>query len=328
MSTAITIQEIESALSLAQKYLIKTPLIYSPEFSEATGNEIYFKMESFQRTHAFKARGALNKVSSLSETERGRGVIAASSGNHALGVAYSSALFGIKATVVMPVSAPIPKVELAKSYGARVLFHGNTYDEALSQARLLAREHGLVLLSSFDDIKVIAGQGTIALEVLEILPDLDLFIAPIGGGGLVSGLGIVLADLGKKTEVIGVQAEGAPSMLKSVQAGKRIKLQQISTIADGIAVQQPGKLNFEYIQRYIKEIFTVSDEQILEAMFRMFRDMRVVVEPAAAAAPATLLFNKKFQKMDKKICCVITGGNVAQDLVERVVRGQLLLQNA
>jgi threonine dehydratase len=318
----ITLDDVNTALALVQKHLITTPLVYSPEFSEAVGGEVYFKLESFQRTHAFKARGALNKVSSLSQTQRNRGVIAASSGNHALGVAFSSALLGVEATVVMPTRAPAPKIELAKRYGAEVLLHGDTYDDALARAQTLAEEQGKELLPSFDDLKVIAGQGTIALEVLDVLPDADLFLVPIGGGGLISGLSVALDGLGNDAEVIGVEAEGSPNMLESVRAGRRTKLPHIQTIADGIAVQQPGQLNFEYVQRYENTILTVDDDQIFEGMVRMLFDVRVVVEPAAAAPVAALLFDESLHNLGKIICCVITGGNISPELLQKVVAGK------
>ena len=324
MPDTITLQDVEAANALVQKHLSRTPLVYSPEFSQAAGSDIYFKLESFQRTHAFKARGALNKVSSLSQSERDKGVIAASSGNHALGVAFSSALLGVEATVVMPTRAPAPKIELAKRYGAQVLLHGQTYDDALAHARTLAAEQGKALLPSFDDLKVIAGQGTIALEVLEDLPDVELFIAPIGGGGLVAGLSVALAELRHPARVIGIEAEGSPNMLESVRAGKLVKLAHIQTIADGIAVQQPGKLNFEFVRRFGNEILTVSDAQIFEAMGRMLFDVRAVVEPAAAAAPAALLFAESLQDLGQTICCVITGGNISPQLLQQVAQGEPL----
>jgi threonine dehydratase len=317
-----TLKDIERALDLVKKHLIRTPVVFSPEFSEASGNEVFFKLESFQRTHAFKARGALNQVAGLSNAERERGVIAASSGNHALGVAYASALLGIKARVVMPLLAPATKVDLAKHYGARVILHGETYDDALEHATQLAQEHDMALLPSFDDLKVIAGQGTIALEVLEVLPDVDLFLAPIGGGGLVSGLAIALDETGHPAELVGVEAEGAAGMLASLQAGERVKLAHIKTIADGIAVQQPGRLNFEFVRRYAPEVITVSDEYILVGMVRMLWDMRVVVEPAAAAAPAALLFHDRLRNKGLKVCCIISGGNVSRELLERVIKGE------
>ncbi len=326
MTDKITIRDVESARKLVEKYLITTPLVYSPEFSEATGNQIYFKLENFQKTHAFKARGALNRVSCLSKSERNRGVMAASSGNHALGVAFSSALLGIEATLVMPRRAPATKIDQARRLGATVLLHGETYDDALEHARRLSAATGKVLLPSFDDLKVITGQGTIALEVLEVLPEVDLFIGPIGGGGLISGLLITLSELKHPAGVIGVQAEGAPSMLESLRVGKRVKLANIHTIADGIAVQQPGKLNFEFVKRYLKDILTVNDEQIFEGMVRMLWDMRVVVEPAAAAAPAALLFKEQLRNLGKTICCIITGGNISQTLLQQVIQGQLDLE--
>ena len=322
MPNTITIQDVESARLLVQKHLVTTPLVHSPEFSEAVGSDVYFKLESFQLTHAFKARGALYKVSSLTQAEKEKGVIAASSGNHALGVAFSSALLGIEATVVMPTGAPATKIEQARRYGAEVLLHGETYDDALAHAQTLAREHGKALLSSFDDPKVIAGQGTIALEVLDSLPDVDVFVAPIGGGGLVSGLVFTLHELQHPARVIGVEAAGAPKMLESLRAGERIKLPRIETIADGIAVQQPGALNFDFVRRYVKEILTVTDAQIYEAMGRMLYDVRVVVEPAAAAPVAALLFDETLHNLDQTICCIITGGNISHTLLQRVAEGR------
>lgn len=319
----VTLQDVKSAHALVQKHLVRTPLVYSPEFSEAVGSEVYLKLESFQHTHAFKVRGALNKVASLSRAERERGVIAASSGNHAAGVAFAAALLGVQATVVMPTRAPAPKIELAKHYGAQVLLHGETYDDALAHARTLAAEQGKALVPSFDDLKVIAGQGTIALEVLDDLPDVDLFVAPIGGGGLVSGLTVTLSELGHPARVIGVEAEGAPKMLESMRARQRIKLPRIQTIADGIAVQEPGRLNFEFVQRFENQILIVTDAQIFEAMARMLLDVRVVVEPAAAAPVAALLFDERLQNLGQTVCCVITGSNISQDLLKQVVQGKL-----
>lgn len=321
MPETTTLRDIEDALGLVKKYLIRTPVVYSPEFSEASGNEVFFKLESFQRTHAFKARGALNQVAGLSKAARERGVIAASSGNHALGVAYASALLGIDARVVMPRLAPAIKIDLAKQYGAQVILHGETYDDALEHARQLGQEYDMALLPSFDDLRVIAGQGTIALEVLEALPDVDLFLAPIGGGGLVSGLAIALNAIKHPARLVGVEAEGAPSMLASLRAGERVKLAQIKTIADGIAVQQPGRLNFEFVRRYAPEVITVNDEHIFDGMVRMLWDMRVVVEPAAAAAPAALLFHEKLRNKGLKVCCIISGGNISQALLEQVIVG-------
>jgi threonine dehydratase len=323
MPETISLQDIQVARGLAQKYLIRTPLVYSPEFSERSGNQVYFKLECFQRTHAFKARGALNKVAGLSAAERARGVIAASSGNHALGVAYASKLLGIQASVVMPLRAPATKVEQARAYGATVLLHGETYDDALAHARELAQEQGRVILPSFDDLKVIAGQGTIALEVLEDLPEVALFLGPIGGGGLVSGLAAALDEMKHPAKVVGVEAEGAAGMLASLRAGERLKLARIQTIADGIAVQQPGARNFDFVRRYGVEVLTVSDEQIFEGMVRMLRDMRLAVEPAAAAAPAALLFDERLLGKRLSVCCIISGGNISQAMLEQVVKGNL-----
>jgi threonine dehydratase len=223
----------------------------------------------------------------------------------------------------MPVRAPAIKIDQAKRYGAQVVLHGETYDDALEHARLLSAEMGKVLLPSFDDPKVIAGQGTIALEVLDLLPEVDFFIGPIGGGGLVSGLATALSGLKHKSRVIGVEAEGSASMLESVKAGERLKLPHIKTIADGIAVQQPGRLNFDIIRRLVKEILTVNDEQIFEAMVCMLWDVRVIVEPAAAAAPAALLFKENLRNLGQIVCCIITGSNISPALLQQVVVGRM-----
>jgi threonine dehydratase len=315
----VTLNDVRAAYALLQPHVARTPLVYSPEFSRLTGNEIHFKLEVFQRTHAFKARGALNKLFNLSPEQRQRGVVAASSGNHGLGVAYGSSLLGVKATIVMPTRAPETKVELARLLGATVVLHGETYDDALAQAETLAAEGGRVLMPSFDDPVVIAGQGTIALEVLEALPQTDIFLAPIGGGGLVAGLAVTLAGLGHPAEVIGVEAEGAACMLESLRTGHRVRLPHIQTLADGIAVQQPGQNNFEIVRRSLKTILTVSDDQICDAMWRMLRFMNVIVEPAAAAAVAALLCHPALQGRRQTICCVVTGGNISDALLRQIV---------
>lgn len=321
MADNITLQEIESAQKLVHQYLIKTPLIYNHELSEATGNKIFLKLENFQYTHSFKVRGSLNKVFNLSQSERECGVIAASSGNHALGVAYSSRLFGLETTVIMPSRAPQAKINLAKKYGAKVVLHGDTYDDALIEAQKIANDCGKVLLPSFNDLKIIAGQSTIALEVLENLPDVQYFLAPIGGGGLASGLLTALNLVGHNASVIGIEAEGAASMLESIRGHKRVKLPRIETIADGIAVQEPGAITYEIVKAHIKDIITVTDNQILDAMRCLLLDVGIVVEPAAAASVAALLFSNLFHNLGKTICCVITGGNVSRSLFQKVVAG-------
>jgi threonine dehydratase len=320
MSETATIEHIEAARELVRRHLVETPLVHNREFSEASGNEVFFKLENLQRTHAFKARGALNKVAALTAAERERGVIAASSGNHALGVAYASSLLGGTAVVVMPEAAPPTKVGLAQRYGAKVILHGRTYDDALDHARRLADTRAMTLLPSFDDAKVIAGQATITLEVLEALPDVELILVPIGGGGLISGAALALGEVGHQAALVGVEAEGAACMLASLQAGERVKLPHIETVADGIAVQQPGELNFEVVRRCGPEVVTVDDDQILAAMARLLWDVGIVVEPAAAAAPAALLFHERLRQRGLKVCCVVSGGNVSQALLETIVR--------
>jgi threonine dehydratase len=320
MPINITRHEIDEARSIVDKYLISTPLIYSPEFSGATGNEVFFKLESLQRTHAFKVRGALNKLMHLTALDRQNGVIAASSGNHALGVSYSAALLGMDATVIMPVNAPDAKRDRATAYGAKVILQGNTYDQALDYAKKFAARSGKALLPSFDDPYVIAGQGTIALEVLDCYPEVDTFLAPIGGGGLVSGLAIALSAVGHSAMVIGVQADGAASMYKSLEAGHRVKLSEIHTIADGIAVQQPGEITFDLIQRYAITVRLVDDFQIIEAMARLIHDAGIIVEPAAAAPVAALLFDEALKDRGWKVCCVITGANISNNLLQEITK--------
>lgn len=322
MIADITLREIEAAHHMVKSQLVETPLVYSPEFSSSTGNEVFFKLENFQITRSFKARGALNKISSLSATERARGVVAASSGNHALGVAFACTLQGIEACVVMPHNAPEPKIKKAHTYGADVLLHGESYDDALAHAHILAAEHGYTLLPSFDDPRIVAGQGTIALEVLDRLPQLDLIVAPIGGGGLVSGLALALAYLDHPARVMGVEAASAACMTASLHTGRPTRLPQARTIADGIAVQQPGALNFEIVRRHVSEIHLVEDLAIFESMRLMVDTLGLIAEPAAAAAPAALLHNPALHGKKLTICVVITGGNIASQLFRQVANAE------
>lgn len=322
MNSTTILSSIKAAQSVIKEYLYKTPLIQSSELSVQTGNNVYLKLENLQQTHAFKVRGAINKIASLSDEERARGVIAASSGNHAIGVAYASKLFQIHGTVVMPKHAPKTKVDLSRSYGAEVILFGETYDECIKYVKDVSQRTGKILVSSFDDLQVMFGHATIALEVLESVPDVDLFLVPIGGGGLISGICIALSELNHPAKVIGVEADGASSMLASIQAGKVTKLQNVNTIADGIAISEPGVLTFNYVKQYVEKIITVSDEHIRLATTSLIYDNRIVAEPASAAPIAALLINPEFQNRSRKICCIVTGGNISKDLLKQLVVGK------
>ena len=315
----VTLEHVTQAASRIREHIVETPIVHSTELSETTGNEVFLKLENFQVTHSFKARGALNRILTVSARERDKGVIAASSGNHGLGIAYASSLLGVSAIIVVPIGAPDKKLDQIRRFEAEVVRHGDTYDEALIEARRLARETGRTPLPSFDDGMIIAGQGTIGLEILEDLPAVDMVIVPVGGGGLIAGLAVAFCGSGHSASLIGVQAEGAASMHASLDAGERLKLPQIGTIADGIAVQQPGKLTFQIVSSLVSAVVAISDVQIHAAMRTLLWKVGVVAEPAAAAPVAALLARDRFQGRGKTICCVITGGNISDEMLTQLI---------
>lgn len=287
--------------------IVKTKLIHSSVFSEETGNEVYIKPENLQRTGSFKIRGAYNKISKLTEEEKKKGVIASSAGNHAQGVALAAQKLGIKAVIVMPKHTPLIKVEATRKYGAEVILSGEVYDEAFQKAKELQEKEGYIFIHPFDDEDVIEGQGTIALEVLEELPDADIIMVPLGGGGLISGVAAAAKMKNPQIKIVGVEPEGAASALKSIEKGKVIELKEASTIADGAAVKRIGNIDFDYIKKYVDEIITVSDYELMEAFLLLVEKHKIVAENAGILSVAGL---KKLKEKGKKIISILSGGNI------------------
>ncbi len=287
--------------------IVKTKLIHSSVFSEETGNEVYIKPENLQRTGSFKIRGAYNKISKLTEEEKKKGVIASSAGNHAQGVALAAQKLGIKAVIVMPKHTPLIKVEATRKYGAEVILSGEVYDEAFQKAKELQEKEGYIFIHPFDDEDVIEGQGTIALEVLEELPDADIIMVPLGGGGLISGVAAAAKMKNPQIKIVGVEPEGAASALKSIEKGKVTELKEASTIADGAAVKKIGNIDFDYIKKYVDEIITVSDYELMEAFLLLVEKHKIVAENAGILSVAGL---KKLKEKGKKIISILSGGNI------------------
>ena len=290
-----------------------TPVFSAPKI----GENIYIKAENQQLTGSFKLRGAFNKIHSLTPEEKAKGVIACSAGNHAQGVALSATRNGIKSVICMPEGAPLSKVEATKAYGAEVVLVPGVYDDAHDKAVELAEEYGYTFAHPFDDEYVIAGQGTIGLEILQQLPDVDTVVVPIGGGGLISGVAYAIKAIRPECKVIGVQAAGAPSMYTSRKNGKITKLDSVSTIADGIAVKEPGELTFELCQKYVDDIVTVTEDEIATAILALMEGQKTVAEGAGATSVAAAMF-KKFDTSGK-VVCVVSGGNIDVNILSRVI---------
>ena len=285
----------------------KTKMIHSDVFSEESGNQVYIKPENLQRTGSFKLRGAYNKMTKLRDEEKSKGVIASSAGNHAQGVAYAAQKLGIKAVIVMPQHTPLIKVEATKKYGAEVVLHGDVYDDAYKRACELQGKHGYVFIHPFDDKDVIEGQGSIALEVLEELPDADVILVPLGGGGLVSGVASAAKQMNPKIKIVGVEPEGAASAIASLESGKVVELADASTIADGTAVKKIGDLTFDYISKYVDEIITVSDYELMESFLLLVEKHKIVAENSGILAIAGV---KKLKEKNKKVISILSGGNI------------------
>jgi len=312
-----TYDEIVKANSLRGNEIKKTPLIYSPTFSDLTNSEIYLKAEFRQKTGSFKIRGAYYKIKLLSEGEKKHGVVAASAGNHAQGVAFASSLEKIPCTIVMPKNASPAKVAATRGYGANVILEGVNYDESYSKAKEIAKETDATIIQAFDDPQIIAAQGVIGLEILEDLPDVDEIYVPIGGGGLAAGTVIAIKEKNPNIKVVGVQSKSFPSMYESVKQNTRTVVGGEKTIADGIAVKMPGELTFEIIKKLIDEIVLVDDNEITKAMFLLMERMKFVVEPAGAAGLAYLISKKP--SPGKKVVAVLAGGNVDMYLLGQIV---------
>lgn len=320
----VSFEDIQAARAQIKDTIAHTEMTHSISASQLLNSEIYFKFENSQRTGSFKIRGAFNKISSLTEAEKKRGVVASSAGNHAQGVALSARLAGVKATIVMPENASLNKIAATRGYGAEVVLHGEIYDDAYEYARKLEKEQNLIFVHPYEDEKIIAGQGTIGIEMLEKVPDLDTVVIPIGGGGLISGVALALKTMNPKIRVIGVQSSQAPgmaSLYNKLEAAAPKK--KILTIADGIAIKNPSKLMFEnFISKYVDQIVTVTDDEIAEAIVFLLERAKTVTEGSGAAAMAAAM-NRKIG-LGPKSCIVLSGGNIDLNIISQVItRGQI-----
>ena len=318
----LTIDNVYRAHNVLKDVVRKTDAIYAPKL--ANGVQLYLKTENLQITGSFKVRGAYYKMTRLSKEEKERGVIACSAGNHAQGVALAAQKNGIKAVICLPDGAPISKVEATKSYGAEVCLVEGVYDDAYNKALQLRDEKGYTFIHPFNDEDVIAGQGTIALEMLEQISDMDAVLVPIGGGGLISGIAYTLKTLNPRIKVYGVEAKGAPSMKNAVAHGQIETLSNVSTIADGIAVKTPGDLTYECCKKYVDEIVTVSDDEISAAILALMEQHKLVTEGAGAVSVAAAMFGK-VDLQGKKAVCVLSGGNIDVTILSRVIKRGLLM---
>lgn len=301
------LQDFTTAREHLQKVLLPTHLIYSPIFSEESQNQIYIKPENLQKTGAFKIRGAYNKINKLTEEEKKRGVIASSAGNHAQGVAYAARELGIKAVIVMPKTTPLIKVQSTKKYGAEVVLYGDVYDDAYQKAKELEAQEGYVFVHPFDDIDVLEGQGTIALEILEEMPDAEVIIVPIGGGGLISGIAAAAKMIKPDIKIIGVEPSGAASATEALKKNKVVTLPEANTIADGTAVKRIGDLTFNCIKQYVNEVVTVDDYELTEAFLLLAEKHKIIAENSGILPLAAL---KKLTERGKKVVPVVSGGNI------------------
>ena len=319
--TDLCIEEVKKAREVLSKVARKTNLNHSAYLSKE--NNIYLKSENLQLTGSFKLRGAYYKISKLSEEERNKGVIACSAGNHAQGVALGAKEKNIKATIFMPLTAPISKVEATKSYGAEVKLIDGVYDDAYKAAIEFQKETGGVFIHPFNDLDVIAGQGTIALEIMEQLDKVDAVVVPIGGGGLISGVAATIKHINPDCKVYGVQAQRADSMYRSIIENKRIELASVNTFADGTAVKLPGELTFDFCKKYVDEVVTVSEDEIAAALLTLMEKEKIVSEGSGAMPVAAVMFNKIHLK-GKNIVCVVSGGNIDVNILSRVINRALL----
>ena len=317
----LTLDKVYQAAFVLKDVVRETALLPSPKLNSECN--VFLKTENLQVTGSFKVRGAGYMISQLSEEEKAKGVIACSAGNHAQGVALAAAKYGIKATICLPDGAPISKVEATKSYGAEVVMVKGVYDDAYKHALKLRDEKGYTFVHPFDDDNVIAGQGTIGLEILNELKDLDAVVVPIGGGGLISGIAYVIKHMAPHVKVYGVQAAGAPSMYNSVKHGSRERLPAVSTIADGIAVKEPGANTFQYCSKYVDEIVTVTEGEISSAILALIEQHKLIAEGAGAVSVAAVMFNKLPIK-GKNVVCVVSGGNIDVTILSRVIERGLL----
>lgn len=319
----LKLQDIELAAQRLRPVLHHTELDMSSTFSEMTGGQIYLKCENRQKTGSFKIRGAGNKIAALAERGEVKSVVASSAGNHAQGVALAAKNFGIPATIVMPATAPIAKVQATQGYGAKVVLSGDCYDDAYAKACEICKEEGATFLHPYNDLEVIAGQGTLGLEILSDLPTADIVIVPAGGGGLLAGVSACIKQINPRIRIIGVQAEGADAIARSLREKKYISTDAVSTIADGIAVKAPGDITVELINRYADDVVTVSDIEISEAILMLMERCKQIVEPSGATPVAAVLKGKVDVK-GKKVVCLLSGGNIDVSFIQCIIEQGLV----
>ena len=320
----LTLDKFEEATEVVKKVTLETKLVYSDYLSEQTGNKVYLKPENMQFTGAYKVRGAYYKMSTLSQEEREKGIITASAGNHAQGVAYAAKCYGVKAVIVMPTTTPLMKVNRTKNYGAEVILKGDVYDEACAYALELAKEKGYTFIHPFDDPAVATGQGTIAMEIFKELPLVDYILVPIGGGGLATGVSTLAKLMNPKIKVIGVEPAGANCMQVSMEKGEVVTLPEVNTIADGTAVKTPGSEIFPYLKENLDEIITVADEELIVAFLDMVENHKMVVENSGLLTVAAL---KHLDVKDKKIVAILSGGNMDIITMSSVVQQGLIMRD-
>jgi threonine dehydratase len=322
----VHVNDIRAAREALRGVIAETPTLRDEALSNELGVPIFLKAECLQRAGSFKIRGAYNKIHSLSPTERAKGVIAPSAGNHAQGVALAAQIHGIRAVIVMPRHAPLTKVEATRGYGAEVVLHGETFDDAAAHAQTLALEHGLTPVHAFNDERVIAGQGTIGLEILERIPNLTVIVVPIGGGGLIGGIATAIKALKPSVRVIGVQAAGCAPVQASLQAGHPVSVPAAQTIADGIAVKRPGEITLEIIKRLVSEVLTVTEDEIARGIVHCGQRAKLVVEGAGAAGIAALIAGKVILEKSDVAATVLCGGNIDGNLLSRVIEQVMVRQ--
>ena len=317
----LTLEKFEEASEVVKKVILRTKLVYSEYFSDMTGNKVYFKPENMQYTGAYKVRGAYYKISTMSPEEREKGLVTASAGNHAQGVAYAAKLYGVKATIVMPTTTPLIKVNRTKSYGAEVVLYGNVYDVACKYALKLAEENGSTFVHPFDDEVVATGQGTIAMEIFKDLPTVDIILVPVGGGGLATGVSTLAKLLNPNIKVIGVEPAGANCLQESLKQGKVVSLPKVETIADGTAVMTPGSKIFPYLQKNLDDIITIDDHELIVTFLDMMENHKMVVENSGLLSVAAL---KHLDCKNKKVVSVLSGGNMDVITISSVVQHGLI----
>lgn len=319
----ITLADIQAARARIGEAIFASPCAFSQTFSDLAGNAVYFKLENLQMTGSFKERGALNKILTLSEEERRRGVICASAGNHAQAVAYHATRLGAKAKIVMPALAPLTKVNATRRYGGEVILHGNSYDEAYTEARRLAEAEGLTYVHAFNDDAIIAGQGTIGLEILTQVPDVEAIIAPIGGGGLLGGIAVAVKAIKPDVRIVGVQTSRVPSMQAAMREHEPVTVPPAATIADGIGVRRVGERNLEIAERYLDEYVTVEEEEIASAILLLLEREKTVAEGAGATACAALM-QRRTSLVNKVTVCLVCGGNIDPIFLTRIIERGLV----